>query len=123
MPTALPPSREVTPLEAITLVVDEWMRSSAPFEKTVSSYEFKSLGIMQSFLRQQIAYLQLLIISEAKWRGQDKLYTNAYALIAELGNATSIIEQVVFLEKAIAHHWHSILSTIEIERKNRLDNQ
>ncbi|HIB01157.1 MAG TPA: hypothetical protein EYO40_00900 [Phycisphaerales bacterium] len=122
-PTALPPSREITPLESITLVVDEWVRYSSPFENTISNYEFNSLGIMQSFLRHQITYLQLLIIAEAKWRGQDKLYYSAQTSLTELGNATSIIEQMTMVELAIASHWNALFESIDTEYKNRLNNQ
>jgi hypothetical protein len=121
-PTALPPSQEIPPLESITLVVDEWIRSSSPFESTISNHEFNSLGIMQSFLRHQITYLQLLIIAEAKWRGQDILYYSAQTSLTELGNATSIIEQMTMVELAIASHWNALFKSIDTEYKNRLNN-
>lgn len=117
-PTALPPSHELSPLDAFTMLIDAW-KQKLPDYSIPTRENNNTDGILQSILQMQLLYLEILTIEEAHWRGQ-----NAVELLqtADLGNGTSILEQMVITESKIARHWHVLFQELTQVLQNRQDS-
>jgi len=118
-PTALPPSHELTPLEAFAMVIDAWKLTLPDFD--FSSQDFNASNeILQSYLQLQLIYFEILRLEEARWRGKQILGT---LLVAHIEKESTIIQQIMLAEKSIADHWHYLFQEMKQEYLNRIDSQ
>ena len=114
-PSSLPPSSEVTPTIAFEMVLDAWGGTPDSIDSYASS------GLLQSYVKLQVAYLRLIQKEELRWRGRDIAVHVPFEL--KVTRTDSILFQMIEIEKQIAQHWHSLFDEMTLEYKNRLANQ
>jgi hypothetical protein len=114
-PSALPPSNEVSPLEAIQATIEAWEDGTVRAFLMSSTVEYKSAGIMQSFLYHQLSYLKLLQIDEARWRGRDFVDKPVPVGLDGMRSNSAIDMQILAAEQLIAEHWYQIFMDLNTE--------
>ena len=108
-PSALPPSREVSPLEAIQSAIEAWEETTVlAFASNYQPSHYKTAGILQSFLRSQLAYVHVLQIEEARWRGRDFVAQPVLNGLIDKGDSWTVVQQILAVEKFVAEHWRRI---------------
>jgi hypothetical protein len=118
-PGSLPFSRELTPNEAIELVVDSWIGVLPPHYLPKDTADFRLDGLLQRYLQAQLEYLSLMYAVESNWRGQP-LIADTASLIELLHKKNSIVDQIVCIEMEISKHWMELFAEVLAEYDRRI---
>jgi hypothetical protein len=115
-PTAILPSSELTPLEAIDMLVESYEQKNLVQDFQTKLFVFRPTGLLQEYLHKQLEYYFQLLKRES-----DSDNTNIDSFIDSLHaivqNDSSIIDQIASIEFHISTRWDLLLSQIGVEAK------
>lgn len=120
-PEYLSLSSELSPNVAFQMLVDTWRTMLPPMYQVVNPEDFVPTGLLQKYLKKQLEYLLLLKGEEAKWRNENLVISSEYITLSTLHNESSIIDQLVSVEKQISIHWLRLFKEVTAEYERRMN--
>ena len=119
-PNVIQLSDEVDATQAISMVVDSWRQAIPPQYLSENNTAFNPAGVLQQYLLHQLQYYSLLESEESRWRSERNQITGLHEVITTLGEQGTIIEQLLFIEEAIAKHWVDLFRNVVVEYERRV---
>ncbi len=110
-PKTKPPSGDVSPIEAMKILLQVRYRLLQDMYEVDSLIIFTPSGVLQEFVQLQLKYLELLKLEELQWRSMN---THQFKLpdVSNVMSASNVTRQLILSEYEIALHWDSILNEL-----------